>query len=60
LRRHRTRFFFRKKLSELTKLVEFARRERRGQLDVPVDFFGKVEKGNPTRIAGVNERDRRG
>src|SRR5271170_4968274 len=38
-------FIFRKNLSELTELVEFARRERRGQLDVPVDFFGKVEKG---------------
>jgi hypothetical protein len=47
-------------LSELTDLVEFARRERRGQLDVPVDFFGKVEKGDPARIAGVSERSRRG
>jgi hypothetical protein len=25
-----------------------------------VDFFGKVEKGDPARIAGVNERSRRG
>jgi hypothetical protein len=25
-----------------------------------VDFFGKVEKSDPARIAGVNERSRRG
>src|SRR5277367_4719556 len=53
-------FIFRKNLSELTELVEFARRERRGQLDVPVDFFGKVEKGDPARIGGVSARSRRG